>query len=169
MQFYSGKADWSVIQAVKRAVSLPVIGNGDIVDGESAARMLEETSCDGLMVARAAQGNPWIFAQIRAHLRGEPWNAPSVEERVRTALRHLDMQIALDGEEHAVREMRKHIAWYVSGLRGSARLREKINALPAHSRCAIACWNTRPRSECVGPLPGSAVRLRASRFLRAFC
>ena len=130
MQFYSGKADWSVIQAVKRAVSLPVIGNGDIVDGESAARMLEETGCDGLMVARAAQGNPWIFAQIRAHLRGEPWNAPSVEERVRTALRHLDMQIALDGEEHAVREMRKHIAWYVSGLRGSARLREKINALP---------------------------------------
>ena len=130
MQFYSGKADWSVIQAVKRAVSLPVIGNGDIVDGESAARMLEETGCDGLMVARAAQGNPWIFAQIRAHLRGEPWNAPSVEERVCTALRHLDMQIALDGEEHAVREMRKHIAWYVSGLRGSARLREKINALP---------------------------------------
>ena len=77
-----------MIQAVKRAVSLPVIGNGEIADGESAARMLEETGCDGLMVARAAQGNPWIFAQIRAHLRGEPWNAPSVEERVRTALRH---------------------------------------------------------------------------------
>ncbi len=130
LPIYYGTADWSVIRAVKRAVSLPVVGNGDIVDGESAARMLEETGCDGLMVARAAQGNPWIFAQIHAHLRGEPWNAPSLEERVRTALRHLDMQIALEGEEHAVREMRKHIAWYVSGLPGSARLREKINTLP---------------------------------------
>ena len=130
MQFYSGKADWSVIRAVKRAVSLPVVGNGDIVDGESAARMLEETGSDGHNDARAAQGNPRIFAQIHAHLRGEPWSAPSLEERVRTALRHLDMQIALEGEEHAVREMRKHIAWYVSGLPGSARLREKINTLP---------------------------------------
>ena len=129
MQFYSGKADWSVIQAVKRAVSLPVIGNGDIVDGESAARMLEETGCARVMVGRAAQGNPWVFAEINAALRGEAWTPPTLEARLETALRHLDMALALYGPNKGVLEMRKHVAWYISGVPGAARLRERVNAL----------------------------------------
>ena len=129
-QFYSGHADWNVIRDVCRAVSIPVLGNGDVVDGDSAMRMMEETGCAGVMVGRAAQGNPWIFSEIRARFADEPYTAPTPSQRVDMALRHLDMQVSLMGEACGVREMRKHVAWYVSGMPGSARLRERINTLP---------------------------------------
>jgi len=129
-QFYSGTADWSVIRAVRDRVSVPVFGNGDVVDGDSALRMLEETGCAGVMVGRAAQGNPWIFSEIQARFHGIAYQPPTPAQRVDMALRHLDMQVAMVGEDRGVREMRKHVAWYVSGLVGSARLRERINTLP---------------------------------------
>ena len=129
MQQYSGRADWSIIRAVKRSVRVPVLGNGDVRSGADAVRMLEETGCDAVLVARAAQGNPWIFREIRAAMAGESCPPVTGRERVETALRHFDLEIRLHGERGGMLEMRKHIAWYVSGLRGAARFREKINLL----------------------------------------
>lgn len=127
-QFYTGKADWEVIAAVKRAVTVPVIGNGDIWTPQDARAMLEETGCDGVMIGRAAMGNPWIFKQTVHYLQtGELLPGPTPEERVATALRHLDMLVEFKGELVAGWEMRKHAAWYMKGLRGAARLREKVN------------------------------------------
>lgn len=128
-QQYSGRADWRVIRAVKRAVRVPVVGNGDVRCGADALRMLEETGCDAVMVARAAQGNPWIFREIRAALKGGECPALTGRERVETALRHFELELKLHGERGGLLEMRKHIAWYVSGMRGAARFREQINAL----------------------------------------
>ena len=91
--------------------------------------MLEETGCAHVMVGRAAQGNPWVFAEIRAALEGKPWTPPTLQERMRTALRHLDMALKLYGEQKGVLEMRKHVAWYITGVPGAARLRERVNAL----------------------------------------
>lgn len=128
-QQYAGRADWRVIRDVKRAVSVPVLGNGDVCSGADALRMLDETGCDGVLVARAAQGNPWIFREIRAAIMGKTCPPVSGRERVETAMRHFDLEIALHGERGGMLEMRKHIAWYVSGMRGAARFRERVNGL----------------------------------------
>lgn len=127
-QFYSGEADWEIIAEVKRAVSIPVIGNGDVTDGESARRILSETGCDGVMIGRAARGNPWLFGQIAACLEGEQiLPVPSMEEKKKTILRHAALQMEIKGEYTGVREMRKHLSWYTAGLPGSARLRGNVN------------------------------------------
>lgn len=127
-QFYSGKADWDIIRRVKEAVNVPVIGNGDIWTATDAARMLEETSCDGIMVGRGAMGNPWIFREINHYLQfGEELSPPTPEERINIAIRHLELMVESKGEQVAVFEMRKHAAWYTKGIRGAARIREHIN------------------------------------------
>ncbi len=129
MQQYSGKADWSVIRQVKARVSVSVFGNGDVASGADALRMLDATGCDAVLVARAAEGNPWIFREIAAALEGRACPPPTGRERVETALRHFDLETRLHGERGGMLEMRKHIAWYVAGMRGAARFRERINAL----------------------------------------
>lgn len=127
-QYYSGKADWDIIAAVKDAVKIPVIGNGDVVDGESASRMFKETSCDGIMVGRAAQGNPWIFREINAYLeKGEILPRPSYEEMRDVVKQHANLQLEFKGEYTGVREMRKHLAWYTTGMPHSAAFRNSIN------------------------------------------
>ena len=128
-QQYSGKADWTVIRDVKRAVSVPVFGNGDVRSGADALRMMDETGCDAVIVGRAAQGNPWIFREIAAALRGEIALPPTPRERVDMAMRHFELEKRLYGEKLAVLQMRKHIAWYVHGMHGASRFREIINTI----------------------------------------
>lgn len=129
-QYYSGKADWDIIRQVKEAVSIPVIGNGDIVDGPSAKRMLEETGCDGLMIGRAAQGNPWIFSQIEEYLKtGNTPEPVSAKEMRDTILEHARLMVEYKGEYLAIREMRKHISWYTTGLPRSSQFRNAINSM----------------------------------------
>lgn len=129
-QYYSGQADWEIIAKVKQAVSIPVIGNGDVVDGPSAKALLTQTGCDGIMVGRAAQGNPWIFREIEHYLRtGEVRERPTGKEVYDTILSHAEMELAHKGEYTAVREMRKHISWYTAGYPNSAALRRRINAM----------------------------------------
>ena len=129
MQQYSGTADWSVIREVKKSVSVPVLGNGDVRCGADAVRMIDETGCDGVIVARAAQGNPWIFADIRAALTGGEWTPPTPSDRVNMALKHFDLEVELHGPKRGLLEMRKHIAWYVAGLSGASKFRERINTM----------------------------------------
>lgn len=127
-QYYSGKADWEIIRQVKEAVRIPVIGNGDVTSAERAVAMQEQTGCDGIMVARGAQGNPWIFSELISYEENKVLPPrPSVDEIRRTMLRHARMQMEYKGDYLGIREMRKHVAWYTKGLRGAARLREKIN------------------------------------------
>ena len=127
MQYYSGKADWDIIRQVKEAVTIPVIGNGDVDSYESACRMLDETGCDGVMIGRAAQGNPWIFAELVAKSEGREWNKPTREEVAKMILRHAAMLIDCKGEYIGSREMRKHAAWYTKGYKGSSQFRGKLN------------------------------------------
>ena len=132
-QYYSGKADWDIIRQVKEAVSIPVIGNGDVTGPESAKKMIEETGVDGIMIGRAARGNPWIFKQIREYLEsGVLPEKPSLEEVREMMLRHARMQLECKGEYTGIREMRKHVAWYTAGYPNSARLRAKINEVETY-------------------------------------
>ena len=127
-QYYAGEADWEIIAKVKESVSVPVIGNGDITDGVSAERMLRQTGCDGIMVGRAARGNPWIFRQIAAYLEeGTVIRKPDKEIMKETILRHARLQLECKGEYTGVREMRKHVSWYTAGVPNSARLRQSVN------------------------------------------
>lgn len=126
-QFYSGTADWSIIKQVKRSVNIPVIGNGDIKTPEDAKSMLEETGCDAIMIGRGAHGNPWIFSRTVEYMRtGRLLPEPSFEDRIEMVLRHLDMVTKLKGENIGVKEMRKHIAWYLKGMPGSTRVKTEI-------------------------------------------
>lgn len=127
-QYYSGKADWDIIRQVKEAVSIPVIGNGDVTGPESAKKMIDETGVDGIMIGRAARGNPWIFGKIRDYLKtGVIPEKPTLEEVRNMMLRHAKMQLECKGEYTGIREMRKHVAWYTAGYPNSAKLRAKIN------------------------------------------
>ena len=132
-QYYSGKADWSIIADVKQAVSIPVIGNGDILDAKDVIAMKEQTDCDGFMIGRGAQGNPWIFHQILHYFEtGELIGKPPMEEMVKTMLRHAKLQIEFKGDYLGIREMRKHAAWYTAGYKGASKLRGRINDVESY-------------------------------------
>ena len=134
-QYYSGKADWSVIRKVKETVTIPVIGNGDILTAADAIRMREETGCDGFMIARGAQGNPWIFKQILHEWEtGESMEKPSPEEMAEMMLRHARMQIEFKGEYVGIREMRKHAAWYTAGYHGASHLRRSLSEVESYGQ-----------------------------------
>ena len=127
-QFYSGKADWDIIRQVKEAVRIPVIGSGDVVSPQDAKRMLEETGCDGIMIARAARGNPWIFEQVKAYLeQGISLPKPHFSEVRTMILKHAALAVEFKGEFTGIREMRKHVAWYTTGYPGSSKLRNMVN------------------------------------------
>lgn len=129
-QFYSGVADWDMIRQVKESVSIPVIGNGDIFEPEDSKRMMDETGCDAVMIGRGARGNPWIFKRTEHLLKtGELLPPPTDKEKIEASLKHLDLLFELKPERIAIREMRKHIAWYIKGIRGSAEMRDKINRI----------------------------------------
>ncbi|MBQ9122794.1 MAG: tRNA dihydrouridine synthase DusB [Lachnospiraceae bacterium] len=129
-QYYSGQADWDIIAQVKDALSIPVIGNGDITTPQKAAQMLQQTGCDGVMIGRGAQGNPWIFRQITSYLEtGAFPENPSPLEVKRVIQRHAQLQLEVKGEYTAVREMRKHMSWYTTGYPNSAKFRQMINSM----------------------------------------
>lgn len=152
-QFYEGKADWSIIADVKQAVKVPVFGNGDIFTVADGLRMLEQTGCDGLMIGRGADGNPWLFAALAAALRGEPLpQQPSLKERLAQAAEHLDMLIAYKNEVVAVKEMRRHISAYLKGMPHAAEFRGRFHKvdtqeqfselLAEYSECAHHYYET---------------------------
>ena len=136
-QYYSGKADWDIIRQVKEAVSIPVIGNGDVTSGESALAMMRQTGCDGVMIGRGAQGNPWIFSELCEYEKTGMMPArPSGEELKEMMLRHARLQMQYKGDYLGIREMRKHVAWYTTGLPNSAKLRGEINAVESYEELA---------------------------------
>ena len=142
-QYYSGKADWEIIRRVKEAVKIPVIGNGDIFTPQDAKRMIEETGCDAIMVARGARGNPWLFRDIIDYLeKGILHEKPSLKEMTDMMLRHAEMHIRYKGEYQGIREMRKHVAWYTAGYHGSARMRQAVNEVESYEalKQLLADW-----------------------------
>lgn len=127
-QMYTGKANWDIIRQVKEAVTIPVIGNGDVKTPQDAKRMLETTGCDAVMIGRAALGNPWMLYRTVHYLtHGELLPEPTPQEKIEIALLHMDRLIALKGEDVAIREMRKHASWYVKGMRGASRIKDEVN------------------------------------------
>lgn len=128
-QQYAGQADWTWIARVKESVTIPVLGNGDIFTPEDGMRHLAESGVDGLMIGRGAMGNPWLFGQLKAALKGETYTVPTVHDRIAMALRHYDMLLEWKCQRVAVNEMRKHIGWYLHGMRGAAQMRAKINLM----------------------------------------
>lgn len=129
-QYYSGKADWDIIAKVKKAVKIPIIGNGDVDSPESARQLVEQTGCDGIMIGRAARGNPWIFQQITQYLEtGIQPELPTLQQVHKTVVRHAHLQLEHKGEYTGVREMRKHLSWYSAGYPNSARFRQIINSM----------------------------------------
>jgi tRNA-dihydrouridine synthase B len=129
-QFYHGKANWEWIREVKNSVKIPVIGNGDVDSPEAASRMLEQTGCDGVMIGQAVFGQPWIFAQVVAFLQsGQQLAEPGLAERFALIREHLELQVGFSGERRGVKEMRKHLSWYFKGMPGSARMRDRVNAM----------------------------------------
>lgn len=136
-QYYSGKADWSIIKAVKSAVNIPVIGNGDVTDGKSAEEMYEYTGCDGIMIARAARGNPWIFREIRDYFCSKTVEKPAKDEVIDMILKHCRLQMEYDDEIMAVRKMRKHVAWYTHGMKGSSALRDRVNHIESYNELEL--------------------------------
>ncbi len=126
-QFYKGEADWDIIKKVKKALKIPVIGNGDIFTPQDAKRMLEETNCDAVMIARGARGNPWIFSRTAAFVKhGRILPQPAAEDKIDIVKKHMQMVIDLKGEYTALREMRKHIAWYIKGMYNAARVKQQV-------------------------------------------
>ncbi len=139
-QYYSGEADWEIISKVKEAVNVPVIGNGDVNMPQDAQRMFDETGCDGVMVARAAQGNPFIFREFKSFFEtGEICEKPSMQEIYDTVIRHADLQLKYKGEYIGIREMRKHVSWYTYGMPGSAKFRNEINQMTDMDSLKRAC------------------------------
>lgn len=134
-QYYAGKADWDIIRQVKEAVSIPVIGNGDVNSPESAKRLIEETGCDGIMIGRAARGNPWIFGRINRFLEtGVKEEESGVQEVKEMILKHARLQIEYKGEYTGMREMRKHVAWYTAGMPHSASVRRQVNEVETYEQ-----------------------------------
>ena len=132
-QYYSGQADWEIIHRVKEAVSIPVIGNGDVTSGQKALDMLEQTGCDGVMIGRGCQGNPWIFRELLAYEKtGRLPDRPDKRQIRDTMLRHARLQMEFKGDYLGIREMRKHVAWYTKGMEGSAKLRDEINKVESY-------------------------------------